>query len=160
MLHYDPLRETATPAETSYNASQPPPKTRAGQSMATAGQIHARQLQIVEVVLITTSTSTVSSKPSPPLFSSGLSVSALESGDRPAAAAGIPPSAEPARRRRQWPRCRAVPHQQDRRACTERLHPPDAASLADEVLVCFTPPHRLRASPPTRCFLFEYDLYL
>jgi hypothetical protein len=76
-----------------------------GQIVATVGQLRARQLPIVEVMVLPPQPSANSSKPLPHSPSRLLSV---QNRARPAAAAGIPPSAEPVRRRRQWPRRRTV----------------------------------------------------
>jgi len=106
--------------------------------MATAGQLRARQLPIVEVVVTATSSSTKFSKPlSLLLFSSRLPSALSNPATGPAAAAGIPPSAEPVRRRRQWPRRTAVHVARPPPASQEvvNMTPPYAPSLAEQVLV-------------------------
>jgi hypothetical protein len=136
-----------------------------GQFMATAGQLRARQLPIVEVMVLPPQPSANSSKPPPHSPSRLLS---LPNRAGPAAvagtaAAGIPPSwtcptppavATPPRR----PSC--LPHQQDRRGLPPSGHRHAAGSghaaapsilltpLIKKALVYFIPQHLIRAFTP------------
>jgi hypothetical protein len=121
-------------------------------SMATDDQLLARQLPIVEVMCITTSTSMNPSKPpSPPLFSSRLPISYLKSVDRTSSRRRVDTS----ERRIDPPPAVATPLR-----CSSCSYPTSntrghaqvvfilLTSLIEEALAYFIPRHHLRAFIP------------